>query len=191
MFRSSKKPPKSPANKTSQITAGDPPDNARARRVVRGDDSPTVPLDPPPGPAGAIDPAEAATRLLHHSDDDTGTLADPPVAILLIIAGPGKGHLAPVGFGMNPLGRGPDQRVRLDFGDERISRSAHAALTYDGDGKRFYLRHGGGASLTYHNGAPVLEPVEIADGARIRLGETELLFRTLVGPDFDWVTATS
>lgn len=181
MFRPTKKSHK------PGVPPADTVDNPLARRVIRGDDSPTVPLD---GTAGAIDPSEAATRLLNQADD-AHALTDPPVAMLLIIAGPGKGHLAPVGFGMNPVGRGPNQRIRLDFGDERISRSTHAALTYDSDGKRFYLQHGGGASLTYHNGAPVLEPVEIVDGARIKLGETELLFRALVGPDFDWVTASS
>lgn len=180
MFRSGKKPRQ----------AGSPSDNPLAKRVVRGDDSPTEPLKPSSHTRTNIDPTEAATRLIGSSDDARLAPGDPPVAILLLIGGPGKGRLVTLGYGMNHLGRGPDQRVRLDFGDEQISRSQHATLTYDRDGKRFFLQHGGGASLTYHDGAPVLEPLEIVDGARIRLGETELLFRTLVGPDFDWIIAS-
>jgi hypothetical protein len=175
MFKSRKKP-------------GKPAENPLARRVVRGDDSPTEPLEDAAG--GAIDPGEAATRLLDDGNGAAAALADPPVAVLLIIAGPGQGKLLTMGYGMNTLGRGHDQRIALDFGDERISRSAHASLTYDGKGRRFYLQHGGGASLTYHDDAPVLEPLEIVSGARIRVGETELLFRALVGPDFDWNTAS-
>lgn len=187
MFRSGKKPPK---DRKKVAAPGDKADNPLARRVVRGDDSPTIPLDNAHEAQQGVDPAEAETRLINNPAEAGSTLADPPVAILLIVAGPGKGKLLTVGYGMNTLGRGPDQRIRIDFGDERISRSSHSALTYDGEGKRFYLQHGGGASLTYHNGTPVLEPLEISDGTRIRVGETELLFRALVGPDFDWVIAS-
>lgn len=164
--------------------------NPLARRVVHGDDSPTEPLQPTSHDGSSIDPAEAATRLIGTSNDNTLASEDPPVATLLVIAGPGAGRLVTMGYGMNHLGRGPDQRVRLDFGDEQISRNKHATLTYDRDGKRFFLQHGGGASLTYHDDTPVLEPLEIVDGARIRVGETELLFRTLIGPDFDWIIAS-
>jgi len=177
--------------KKSRIPSKKASDNPLARRVARGDDSPTVPLEATSAARERVDPSEAATRLINSGDGDTQHPGDPPVAVLLIIGGPGKGELFRVGYGMNSLGRGPDQRVSLDFGDERISRSTHAALTYDGEGKRFYLQPGGGAALTYQGDAPVLEPVEVVDGARIRLGATELLLRILIGKDFDWSTDAS
>lgn len=171
-----------------------PPDNPLARRVVRGDDRPTQPLETgatglrqaptdPPGVTGA----DETTRLITPPRADSNPFAEnPPVAVLLIVAGPGKGRLLAVGYGMNSLGRDRGERICMDFGDERISRRGHALLTYDERGGRFFLQHGGGASLTYHGDAPVLEPVTLADGDRITLGDTQLLFRALVGDDFDW-----
>ncbi len=168
--------------------------NPLARRVGRGDDRPTQELDPAnaglrQAPPEARDPLrdEEATRLITppvSGGESTGE--DPPVAILLVIAGPGKGRLLEIGYGRNSLGRETGERVRLDFGDARISRQGHAIITYDERGRRFYLQHGGGAALTYHGEAPVLEPVTLSDGDRITLGDTQLLFRALVGDDFDW-----
>lgn len=161
-------------------------ENPLASRVGAGDDRPTVPLDADPeAPTRRLDPeTDAPTRLLGPAGD--GPMADPPVGVLLILSGPGQGRLLAVGYGMNALGRDPGSRIRLDFGDERISRAAHARLSYDPESGRFFLQHGGGANLTYLNGAPVLEPAPLRSGDRLRLGDTELLFRPLVGEDFDW-----
>ncbi len=170
-----------------------PADNPLASRVVRGDDSPTEPLehgDPAESeaPTRRLDiGAEAPTRILQR-DTRATEAEDPPVGVLLVIEGAGCGQVLPFGHGMSAMGRAPDQRVRIDFGDARISREAHARITYDGESGRFYLQHGGGPNLTYHNGEPVLEPVTLADGDRLRLGDTTLLFRPLVGEDFDWAS---
>ena len=85
-------------------------------------------------------------------------MANPVVGWLVVIGGPGRGQVRPVGYGSNTLGRGEDSRVRLDFGDEQISREAHAVVTYDGRGRKFYLQHGGGTNLTYLGDEPVLVP---------------------------------
>lgn len=186
-------------------------DNPLASRVVQGDDRPTEPLeddtptrrDKPPRLREAPDETrttrtqrsgqalsgeEPPTRLV-TAPDAAGEVAengDPlPVAALLVIRGPGRGSLLPVGSGMNSLGRGAGARIRVDFGDAQIARERHAVLTYDPEGRRFYLQHGGGSNLSYLDGTPVLEPVELADGARLRFGATELLFRALVGPHFN------
>lgn len=191
-------------------------DNPLASRVVQGDDRPTEPLeddtptrpDTPPrlreapdetrtmrSPRSAPVPAgeEPPTRLVRApdaADNAAETGDDLPVATLLVIRGPGRGSLLPVGAGMNNLGRGAEARIRVDFGDTQIARERHAVLTYDPEGRRFYLQHGGGSNLSYRDGQPVLEPVELADGARLRFGATEFLFRVLVGPHFDWPDAT-
>jgi hypothetical protein len=166
------------------------PDNPLLRRFeerldeVLGDDTPTVLMDPD---SDSTDGDPAQTRLLGGRDggkDDP--LRDPPVGLLLVLAGPGRGHALPFGYGMNSLGRGEDQRVRLDFGDERISRTGHAVITYDGAARKFYLQHGGGASLTYLGDEPVLTPVELTGREQLRLGDTVLLFIPLCGPEFDW-----
>ena len=164
--------------------------NALARRLVRGDDSPTESLQNQAEAATTIinDPSEAPTRQLGTKDSDQSAAPNRPVAVLMIIDGPGKGSLLAVGFGMNTVGRGSDQRIAMDFGDELISRQDHARLVYDHQGQRFYLQHGGGHALTYLNGDPVLDPAILHDGAIIRLGATTMLFRTLLGADFDWHT---
>lgn len=66
----------------------------------------------------------------------------PVTGWLVVVDGPGKGSAAQLGFGHNTIGRGPAMRVRLDFGDRKISRDTHATLTYDPKGNAFYLQQG-------------------------------------------------
>ena len=75
--------------------------------------SPTA--ERPPAPANAMD--------------------DPPVGWLVVVRGPGQGHVVTMGNGSNSLGRDPGERVCVDFGDETISRSGHAIITYDPQGQ--------------------------------------------------------
>ena len=118
-------------------------------------------------------------------DADAG-VADPVVGWLVVVAGPGKGQVCKLGYGTNSLGRGDNARVRLDFGDEQISRENHAALTYDPRGRKFYLQHGGGVNLTYLGDAPVLTPTLLDPMQDICIGDTTLRFVPFCGPDFDW-----
>lgn len=118
-------------------------------------------------------------------DADAG-MADPVAGWLVVVAGPGKGRVCKLGYGTNSLGRGDGARVRLDFGDERISRENHAALTYDPRGRKFYLQHGGGVNLTYLGDAPVLTPTLLEPMQDICIGDTTLRFVPFCGPDFDW-----
>lgn len=142
---------------------------------------------------------DGKTRLQHRahtssSVDESASkdfMADPVVGWLVVVAGPGRGAHLRLGYGMNGIGRGAQSRVHLDFGDEEVSRSDHATLTYDPRGRKFYLQHGGGTNLTYLNNAPVLAPVEIQHGHRINLGNTELLFVAFCGEQFDWQESAS
>ena len=185
--------------------AGHTGDNPLASRVVRGDDRPTEPLPaetkaperaPGEGYRSAqatrnLSPAppdhdrrreEPATRLVSPPDGLHGAAAageELPVAVLLVARGPGRGSLLPVGSGANELGRGVDARIRLDFGDEGIVPERHAVLTHDPGRRRFTLQPGDGVEPVTLDGQPVLEPLVLRDGARLRLGATELLFRIL------------
>jgi hypothetical protein len=87
---------------------------------------------------------------------------------------------------MNSVGRAPDQTTRLDFGDEGISRSNHAYITYDYVDRKFYVQHGGKSSLVRVNKAPVLQPTELKQDDEISLGETMLRFVPFCGEGFDW-----
>jgi hypothetical protein len=108
------------------------------------------------------------------------------VGWLVVVDGPGKGKSVQLGYGMNSIGRGAEERVSLDFGDEEISRRGHAMLTYDTRGRRFYIQHGGGTNLTYVGDAPVLMPHELKGREMIGIGNTRLCFIPLCGPDFEW-----
>jgi len=116
---------------------------------------------------------------------------DPVVGWFAIVTGPGAGDFVRMGYGMNSIGRAEDQRCRLDFGDEKISRQTHATITYDPRGRKFFLQHGGGQNLTYLNNAPVLQPVEVKGGEFIVIGDTTLRFVPLCGPDFDYPDGTT
>ena len=116
----------------------------------------------------------------------TDAMADPPVGWLVVVRGPGKGNVLTLGNGMNAIGRGTSSRVRLDFGDDNISRANHARVAYEPRQRRWLLSHGDGANLTYLNGEVVMASVEIASGAEIQIGDTTLRFQAFCSQEFDW-----
>ena len=88
--------------------------------------------------------------------------------------------------GVSQIGRGEGQSVRLDFGDNSISRNNHASIAFDDEAGQFYLGHGGKSNIVRLNAKPVLSTEEISDGDEIRLGETTLRFTALCGENFAW-----
>ncbi|MBD3677468.1 MAG: FHA domain-containing protein [Rhodobacteraceae bacterium] len=108
------------------------------------------------------------------------------VGWVLIRKGPGRGHSIPLAPGLCPIGRGEDQAVRLDFGDNSISRANHALIAYDEEQCEFFLGHGGKANIVRLNGSPVLSTVPVKNGDLIRVGETTLQLVALCGEDFSW-----
>ncbi len=117
-------------------------------------------------------------------------ITDPVVGWIVIAKGYGRGRSLSLGYGMNGIGRGKTERICLDFGDETISKSTHAVVTYDPRGRKFYLQHGGGKNLTYLNDEPVLVPTQLLGNEEILLGETILRFVPLCGETFDWQDET-
>lgn len=109
-----------------------------------------------------------------------------PVGWLAIVQGPGRGAAFTLFSGVTVIGRGEDQTVRLDFGDNSISRDNHAAIAFDPEQKAFFIGHGGKANLVRRNGRPVLSTEELSAGDVIRIGETTLRFVPLCGADFGW-----
>jgi hypothetical protein len=142
----------------------------------------------PVTPAQAMGPAmgpalgTAKTELVRSETFDV----EPVVGWVVVVDGPGRGGYRPVYVGMNSIGRGPDQRVCLNFGDETISREQHAFITYDEDQRLFFLQHGGKSNLVRLAGQPVLSPVQLSADALIRIGRTTLRFVPCCGPDFSW-----
>jgi hypothetical protein len=123
---------------------------------------------------------------LPDSSDRGEPMEDPVVGWVVIVAGPGQGASLNLGYGMNSIGRAPSERICLDFGDTQISRTNHAAITYDPRGKKYFVAHGGGKNLTYLGDEPVLVPVELKGGEEVMIGDTTLRFVPFCGADFDW-----
>jgi hypothetical protein len=112
-----------------------------------------------------------------------------PVGWLVIVEGPGVGHSFSIFTGASMIGRGEDQVIRLDFGDNSISRQNHAAIAYDEEQNKFYIGHGGKSNIIRRNARPVLSTEELNHADLLRIGETTLRFVALCGSDFQWHTA--
>jgi hypothetical protein len=207
--------PAAPAPVARQARIWDIPTGAPARRPENAlPAEPTVPLPavpravPPvqadaagaPAPAPAAAPApRAKTRLLgfHHPGMDAADPLGAPVARpreavtfptgwLVVIEGPGRGASFTLAEGVNQVGRGEDQSVRLDFGDTAISRSNHASLAFDPESGKFFLGHGGKSNIVRLNGRPVLSTEELASNDVIKIGETVMRFVGFCDRDFSW-----
>tara|TARA_R110002096_G_scaffold67332_7_gene163334 strand:+ start:11821 stop:12507 length:687 start_codon:yes stop_codon:yes gene_type:complete len=145
-----------------------------------------------PVAAGGIEPAPGiapAGGVAQGNPQAPGEIEDPVVGWVVIVAGPGRGSALTLGYGMNQIGRNPDNRVPLPFGDQEVSRSAHAIITYDPRSRKYFVQpNTQGSNLTYLGAeqSPVLTPVELAGGELIRIGGTTLKFVPLCGEQFDW-----
>ena len=113
------------------------------------------------------------------------------VGWIAVTDGPGRGNSFALHTGVSQIGRGEDQAVRLNYGDNSISRSNHAAIAYDHEQNKFFLGHGGKANLVRLNGNPVLSTEELCDGDIVEIGETKLRFVAFCDTTFNWGTPAS
>lgn len=112
---------------------------------------------------------------------------DPVVGWLVITKGLGRGHFKPVYYGQNSIGRDATQRISIDFGDQRISRDAHAFIIYDETGRKFFLRDNGKSNVVRHKGNLVMMPTELKDRDEIVIGDTTARFIAFCDTEFDWL----
>ena len=124
---------------------------------------------------------------ISESEEATAaTCTQFPVGWLIVVDGPGRGSAFTLFNGVSNIGRGEDQTVRLDFGDNSISRENHASVAYDPRQKSFFIGHGGKANIVRRNDRPVLSTEEMTAGDHITIGETTMRFVPFCGPDFAW-----
>jgi len=109
-----------------------------------------------------------------------------PVGWLLVVSGPGKGHSFPLMNGLSSIGRAVDNIVALDFGDDAISRSGHAAIAWDEKKRSFTIGHGNKANIVRLNDSPVISNETLKDGDMINIGDTVLRLVVLCDDTFDW-----
>ncbi len=109
-----------------------------------------------------------------------------PVALVMVTKGPGLGECFAIKSGMSQIGRGEDQAIQLDFGDQAISRENHAAIVYDPKEHSFLLGHGGKSNIVRLNGKPVVSTSDLKNGDEVEIGETQLRFVAICSADFNW-----
>lgn len=109
-----------------------------------------------------------------------------PVGWIVVADGPGRGECFSLEVGMSQIGRGEDQAIRLDFGDNAVSRENHAAIVYDPDTHCFIVGHGGKKNIVRVNGKPLISNEELNTGDEIKVGETTLRFIALCTKEFNW-----
>ena len=117
------------------------------------------------------------------------TPGELPTAWLVIVDGPGRGAALQIGMGPHKIGRGTEMRVRLDFGDEEITRDTHAVVTYDARNNSFFLQSAN--NLVYLRGEedelePVLTPLRLTARSEIVVGQTRMRFVCLCDESFTW-----
>ena len=122
------------------------------------------------------DPFEKSARL----DDKF------PVGWLVVISEMGRGASFALHDGVSKVGRGTDQTVCLDFGDNSISRDNHISIAFDAEQNRFFVGHSGKANLVRINNVPLLSTEELHSKDLIRIGETTLRFIAFCEDDFGW-----
>lgn len=133
-----------------------------------------------------FDANEAQHDPFAQKAEGTGKTLSFPVGWLVVIEGPGAGESFALGKGASQIGRGDDQPIRLDFGDETISRENHAAIAYDPSENQFFLTHGGKANIVRLNSRPVLSTETLSHGDHIRIGQTRLRFAAFCDETFAW-----
>jgi len=161
------------------------------RGIKKGGSSPSPPVEPTRRIARSesasrsrpdlpvAEPAAAVPIVPAHD-----ALSNLVVGWLVVTAGPGRGTVLPLSYGVNDIGRGSGARIRLDFGDATITSENQAAIIYTMRSRHFYLQSV--ATETWLNGRPVRESVELKGGETLQVGQTCLRFAPLCGPDFDW-----
>lgn len=184
----------------TQIVRRDPPPSpsaAEAAREVRAAKKPSedrhVEADAPPTTRVVRpvpgEPAGARTTLVRGKMQvKRGAFEhDPVVGWLVVVGGPGIGQYRPIFEGNNTMGRGPGNRIAIDFGDDAISSEEQAYIRYDSAERSFlFVPNLAKTNVVSINEKRPTGAVELAQMDVITMGRTQLVFVPFCGPDFDW-----
>ncbi len=112
---------------------------------------------------------------------------DPVVGWLVVVGGPGIGQYRPIFEGNNSIGRGGNNRIPVDFGDDAISTDEQAYIRYDSSERSFlFVPNLAKTNVVALNEKRPTSAVELAQMDVITMGRTQLVFVPFCGPDFDW-----
>lgn len=114
-------------------------------------------------------------------------MVDPIVGWFVVVQGPGIGQSVNLGSGMNTIGRDPDERVSLPFGDTLISSKDHVRVIYDDESREFLIVPGSGSNVTKIGTKIVATPQPLENYSLIRLSkQTHVRFVAFCNEGFDW-----
>lgn len=119
-------------------------------------------------------------------EQKTSTGSSFPVGWLVVVSEMGRGASFALQDGVTCVGRGTDQTVCLNFGDNSISRDNHVSIAFDSEQTKFFIGHSGKTNMVRLNNVPLLSTEELKDKDLIRLGETTLRFIAFCADDFSW-----
>jgi hypothetical protein len=155
-------------------------------RVVRGGAKPVAAAATPATGPVKTQVVRGAPKV-HRADFHQ----DPVVGWLVVVGGPGLGAFRPIHEGNNAVGRGADQRIPIDFGDNTISSEEQAYIRYDSMDRSFlFVPNLAKTNVVAVNnkkptGAIKLELMDV-----ITMGRTQLAFVPFCGEEFDWSELT-
>ena len=116
---------------------------------------------------------------------------DPVVGWLVVVGGPGIGCYRPIFEGNNTIGRGLNQRIPLDFGDDTISSEEQAYIRYDSAARSFlFVPNLAKTNVVSVNDKRPTGAVELNQMDVITVGRTQLVFVPFCGAEFDWAELT-
>ena len=95
---------------------------------------------------------------------------------LVIVEGAGRGQSFPVNKDITTVGRGADQDVSLDFGDEYISRAAHITIHFDRERDLVAVRFEDRRNPVLLNGNVLSGTRLLKHKSRLTIGQTILRF---------------
>jgi hypothetical protein len=163
---------KAPAR--SHYEAGEP-----TTRVVRGKTP----------EAAAVAGASAKTQVVRGKPKVARSSfdQDPVVGWLVVVGGPGLGSFRPIYEGNNAIGRGSDQRIPIDFGDNTISSAEQAYIRYDSMDRSFlFVPNLSKTNVVAINNKKPTGAVKLEQMDVIMMGRTQLAFVPFCGDEFDW-----
>jgi hypothetical protein len=105
--------------------------------------------------------------------------------IVVCVEGINKGKGYFLRAGKNFIGSGDDMDIQI-LGDKKVNRYRHAVLVYDGEKVETLLLPGESQGMVYLEKKAVYLPTILQPYARIRIGDTSLIFAPFCGNKFNW-----
>ena len=109
----------------------------------------------------------------------------PVVGWLVCIEGTNYGYSFCLYAGKNFVGRASDMDICLK-GDDSVSRTKHAIITYEPRERKFFAQPGESHELFYVNDNVVLTSAELKDRDEISVGKTKLVFVPFCDSKYGW-----